>query len=70
MKLPDLALGTCPLSVGLLEQNVICTWAFAHHYQSDPEDGGRMYLRNVGNTIHIHNEQRPLRRTNITYNIL
>lgn len=70
IKLLDVAVGTCPLSVGLLEQNAIWTWAFAHHYYSDPEDGGNMNLRNVGNTIHIHSVERHWSRTNITYSIL
>jgi hypothetical protein len=32
---------------------------------SDPEDGGSMYLRNVGNTAHIHTLQTPKRGINI-----
>lgn len=70
IKLPDVALGTCPSSVGLFDQNAIWTWEFAHHYYSDPGDGGNMHLRNVGNPIHIYSVERHLSRTNITYSIV
>jgi hypothetical protein len=33
-----------------------------------PEDGGSIYLQNIGNTAHIHAVQRPKSRLNIKQN--
>jgi hypothetical protein len=34
-------------------------YLYTHKTDSDPEDGGRIYLRNTGNTRHINKMQRP-----------
>jgi hypothetical protein len=43
----------------------IYIYQLAHHIPFDPKGGGKVYLRNVDNTAHIHAVQRPKSRINI-----
>jgi hypothetical protein len=43
----------------------IYTRTYTLYIHFDPEDGGSMYLRNFGESVHIHTVQRSIVRINI-----
>jgi DNA-binding beta-propeller fold protein YncE len=44
------------------------TYMFTYHTEFDPEDGFTIYVRNIGNSAHVHVTQRPKNRTTLTIN--
>jgi hypothetical protein len=54
---------SCPLSSISRDQALIPTLVGSKHMNteasySDPENGGSLYVRNVGSTVHFHTTQR------------